>query len=183
MKKCKKKMFFVFLAFYCIYLLTACNGFIAQHKDFTSSNLTSSNANVELGLAYLKSGWKPEAKSKLLLALHRDPKNSLAYGAFGYFLEQSGEAKMAEKYYLRAIETAKAEDKGASFNNYGTYLYRNKRYQEAIKYFLQAVKEPTYLGVSHAYENAGLAALKLSDAKMAKVYFQKALEHGGYPKY
>lgn len=138
-------------------------------------NSTAAEDNAHLGLMYLQAGDRQLAKEKLLLALQQDSQNSEIYGAMAYFLESSGELQSAEQYYLQAIAVAKAKDKGASYNNYGTYLYRHGRYSMAINYFLMAAQEPLYLHVAAAYENAGLTALSTKDIANARIYFKKAL--------
>lgn len=154
--------------------LVACTSTSAPSTVNTkkSVNFAAEN-NIKLGLAYLEQGKIPQAKEKLLNALKQAPQNYLSYDAMGYFLEKTGEAKAAEQYYLKAMQLA--PHNGAAYNNYGTYLYRQKRYQDAIHYFTLAVKEPNYLHTADAYENAGLAALKIPDKKLAKMYFEKAI--------
>jgi len=138
-------------------------------------NSIAADDNAHLGLVYLQAGQRQLAKEKLLLALQQDPHNSEIYGAMAYFLESSGELQSAEQYYLQAIAIAKAADKGASYNNYGTYLYRHGRYSMAIDYFLLAAHDPLYLHIAAAYENAGLTALRTRDIANARIYFVKAL--------
>jgi len=165
-------MFFKILLVLTFFLgLTACSS-----AEITSNNSSASYSNVELGIAYLQSGKMELAKAKLILALEEDPKNSMALGAMGYFLERAKDNKNAEKYYLQAIKVAKSKELGASFNNYGTYLYREHRYKEAIQYFFKAINEPNYLRVADAYTNAGIAALGVENYKLARVFLTKALD-------
>ena len=162
-----------FLCFILFCSIISCeNAHVAREKRAASS------ANVKLGLAYLNEGLQQESKKKLLAALEKDPKNSAAYTAFGYFLEQSGENKDAERYYKKAISIATSENQGANYNNYGTYLYRQQRYDEAISYFLKAISVQNYTNIASAYENASLAAKKMGNNKLAKDYLQKATQHG-----
>lgn len=155
----------------------------------TSSPLSSPSAqqlnraaeiNIKLGLYYLQQQNFQQAKTKLLLALNQSPQNFLAYDAFAYFLEMTGETGKiisAEKFYKQAIHLAlkdgsnaaektrsvrdigggEAGSVGAAYNNYGTFLYRQKRCAEALAQFKTAIAIPNYLNSNAAYENAGLA--------------------------
>lgn len=133
-----------------VLLLTSCNSVSIQQK--TAAN-NSANLNVELGLAYLKQNNLSLAKEKLLRAIEIAPQNYLANDAYAYFLEKNADSKTAEKYYIKAIKFADAKNKGAAYNNYGTFLYRQKRYNEALKYFLLAANDPNYLNFAIAKKN------------------------------
>jgi type IV pilus assembly protein PilF len=139
-----------------------------------SRNPEAAEINARLGLEYLGQHEVPLAKQKLLLALTQDANSPAVNDAFAYFLEKTDKPEMAEDYYWRAIKYGK--DSGTALNNYGTYLYRQKRYHEALQYFLLATKDIKYLNVAGAYENAGFAALKLHDKKSAQNYFHLALQ-------
>ena len=55
-------------------------------------------------------------------------------------------------------------------NNYGVFLCRQKKYTEAIIHFLLATKDPAYLHVSDAYQNAAHCALKIPNRALADQY-------------
>lgn len=131
--------------------------------------------NINLGLYYLKQQNIQEAKTKLLLALNQNPKNFLAYDAIAYFLETTKDIKTAEKYYTKAIALASADKIATARNNYGTFLYRQHRCQKALSQFIDAATDTKYLNIAAAYENAGFAALCLSNKYLAKTYFSRAL--------
>lgn len=134
---------------------------------------TAAGFNVQLGLGYLEQGNMQRAKIKLLLAMKQAPDWPPVLNAMAYFLEKTGDVAEATKYYNRSLELSPHD--GSVLNNYGTFLCRQKHYQEAEKYFLQAVDDPNYLTISEAYENAGLCALAIPDNKKAIQYFDKAL--------
>lgn len=130
--------------------------------------------NIQLGMAYLNKGDNQRAKQKLLYALQKDPKLPEAWYSMGYYLEKTGQKKEAQQYYLKAINLA--PKRGDVQNNYGTYLCRSGYYQQSITHFLEATRDPQYLDLASAYENAGLCALKIPDKAQAKKYFNQALE-------
>jgi type IV pilus assembly protein PilF len=113
------------------------------------------------------------AKRKLLQALEQEPNSIPALDAMAYYLENTGDNKSAEEYYLRAIQVSAVD--GKAHNNYGAFLCRNKRYIDADKQFMLAVQDPAYLNTAEAYENAGLCAEQIPDANKATAYFQKAI--------
>ncbi|CAM4429063.1 MAG: hypothetical protein LEGION0398_MBIBDBAK_01320 [Legionellaceae bacterium] len=158
----------MFLLF-CISLLWGCAS-ITQAQE--KSNLAATY-NVELGLGYLQKGNLTRAKAKLLLALNQSPNWPLALDAMGYFLEKTGSPEEAENYYKRAVVLAPKD--GKVLNNYGAYLCRQKNKEKAEMYFLAAVKDPNYLTLADAYENAGLCALTIPNESKAMIYFEKAL--------
>lgn len=143
---------------------------VGHEPDFARA----SQLNVRLGLDYLQKQQMAMAKQKLLLALKQDPNSDTAHSAMGYYLERTGDIEQAETHYKKAI--ALATIKGTAENNYGTFLCRQKRYQEADYYFQQAAVDKQYLTPDKAYVNAGLCALLASDKPKARQYFGQALQ-------
>lgn len=130
-------------------MLSACS------ETLTLQDSQSANINMRLGLNYLSKGNVKEAKSKLFLALSKDQKNYEIHDAIGYLFEKSGENSLAEQYYLKGIKLASKN--GAAYNNYGAFLYRQKRYSLAVKYFLIAANDTHYMNAAVAYKNAQIA--------------------------
>lgn len=152
--------------------LTSCHW---QPEEKTQSyNPKASTYNVQLGLAYLQQGNRQRAKQKLLKALQQSPNSPEANDAMAFYLENTQDIHDAEKYYQQAIHFS--PHNGASLNNYGTFLCRQKIYNKADIYFRKAIAEPTYLNTAKAYENAGLCALAASHNDRARYYFKKAKE-------
>jgi len=153
--------------------LVACN--TTQSSSDSTSNKKDATAliNTQLGLSYLEKHEVQQAKQKLLLALDEAPNIPETWYSMAYFMEVTGNKTEAEKYYLKAIEIA--PKKGEVQNNYGTFLCRTGDYSGAINHFLLAVQDPKYLDTASAYENAGLCAMKIPDAKLAMQYFNEAI--------
>lgn len=148
--KIKKYNFKILFVVLCSLILISCE--IPNNHKIAISKLAE--LNVELGLEYLKQNNLSRAKEKLLTAINLSPKKYATNVAFGYFMEKIGEEKRAEKYYILGIKYSDSKTKGAALNNYGTFLYRQKRYKEALKYFLLAANDSNYLNFSTAKENA-----------------------------
>lgn len=166
------RMWFYFITSLCLLNLISCASDTA--KQATTENLTAATYNVQLGLGYLQEKDMPRAKQKLLLALKQAPKWPVAYDAMAYYLDSTGEIKQAESYYRQALRLD--PNSGASLNNYGTFLCKQKKYDEAVSYFLKAANQINYLNTAEAYENAGLCALKAPNSKLAYQYFDKAIQ-------
>jgi type IV pilus assembly protein PilF len=151
-------------------ILSACSTITPE----SSNQKEAAGFNTKLALAYLARKDIPRAKAKMLLALQEDPYNPIILDAMGYFLEKTGNIKLAEEYYLRAIKLA--PKMGRAQNNYGTYLCRHGQYHEAITHFLLAVEDANYLHAADAYENASICALKIPNKKLAHIYLRQAIQ-------
>jgi len=142
-------------------------------------NKPAAETNARLGLGYLEKGMYSTSKNRLLTALHEDPEIAAVWYSMAYYLEKTGNKKLAEQYYLKAISVE--PHSGKAINNYGTFLCRIGQHQKAITEFLRAAHERTYLHAAGAYENAGTCALMMQhykdNKKLALTYFQKALEN------
>lgn len=160
-------------------LLCACIG-VQQDKlghgkpDFHKAALL----NVEMGEEYLAQGQIARAKQKFIHALELQPKLPEAYSSFGFFYETVGDNTEAENHYKQAI--AHANGDGKFHNNYGTFLCRQKRYDEADIAFNRALHDKKYLNTAEVYENAGLCALQKSDLVKAREYLSTALKRDPY---
>lgn len=151
--------------------LTACQ--TTQPSSEEEKKISAAKINDQLGIAYLERHDIQRAKQKFLLALDQAPNIPEPWYSMGYFLESSGDREQAKKYYTKAVELA--PERGDVLNNYGTFLCRSGDYQGAVNHFLKATRDPKYLEVAAAYENAGLCSLKIPHDSDAMKYFEKAL--------
>lgn len=157
----------------CLGLLSLCCMSLTSLATYDPA--AAARTNARLGLTYLQKGLYPASKDRLLTAIKEDPQVAAGWYGMAYYLEKTGDAKAAEKYYKKAIDVEPTS--GAAQNNYGTFLCRSGRYQEAIAQFIKAAHQRTYLDAAGAYENAGTCALMIPDKKMATVYYSHALEN------
>lgn len=134
----------------------------------------TSNYQVELGMAYLKRGEPQRAKAPILAALKARPNWPPALDAMGYYHEKTGDAVLAESFYLKALKAMPGN--GESQNNYGAFLCRQKEYKKSITHFMNAIQDPDYLNTAAAYENAGLCAAQIPEKQQAAAYFEKAIK-------
>jgi type IV pilus assembly protein PilF len=133
------------------------------------------DANLQLGIAYMRQGDLDTAMTKLKKALEEEPDSASVNGAMAVLYDRIGEGQLAEKHFERALRAS--PDDPQIHNNYGEYLCRKGDYTEALKQFNAAADEPLYPGIAAALTNAGICAGKIPDAKQAEDYFRKALDH------
>lgn len=131
--------------------------------------------NIEMGQAYLAQGHLSRAKQKFVHALQIQPKLPEAHSAIGYFHETVGDIEEAEKYHEKAISFGAG--KGRYYNNYGTFLCRQRRFKEADRAFNNALKDKQYIKTAEVYENAGLCALQQPDEAKAYTYLKTAVKN------
>lgn len=130
----------------------------------TTENPALAKINVQLGLAYLDKADIAQAKSKFLQAKQQAPKDPVVWYSMAYFYECIADFKRAQTYYQKAI--ALNPQSGCAHNNYGTFLYRQGKYQEALAHFKLAVQDEYYLDAAKADQNAAMCKhyLKLGPA-------------------
>lgn len=131
------------------------------------------DAYIELGLGYLKQGATEKAKAPLKSALELDPSSSQAHSTLAVVFQREMETKLAEQHYRKAISLSSGEAR--ILNNYGGFLFEQKRYQEAYDVYLKASEDTLYSERSRVFENLGLTALQMGRRDEAKGFFDRAL--------
>lgn len=143
-------------------------------KKFESHHDSSADINAKLGLSYMQQGDYDVALEKLKKALDQDPNSVAAHHYSAELYKALNNFELADQHYRKALRLDGNDP--AIHNNYGVFLCDRKRYEEAEKQFLQAAKISSYRRPDEAYENAGLCALRIPDARRAEGYFRQALE-------
>jgi len=130
-------------------------------------------AYVQLGIGYLQQGSTERAKVPLKKALDLDSSDPDANAALALIFQAEMEPELADKQYLKAL-SARSND-ARILNNYGSFLYEQKRYKEAYERFQQAAADTLYPERSRVFESLGMTALRLNLRDEATGYFTKAL--------
>ncbi len=132
------------------------------------------DAYIQLGLGYLQRGNTEQAKVPLRQALEIDPSSADAHAALAVVFQTEMEPKLADEEYRKAL--ASDSRNARVLNNYGGFLYEQKRYEEAYQRLLEASQDTLYPERSRVFENLGLVSASSSTNRaQAKQYFEKAL--------
>ena len=131
------------------------------------------DAYVQLGIGYLQQGSTENAKVPLRKALEIDPSSADAHAALALVFQIEMEPKLADEHFRKAI--SQRRDDARLLNNYGSFLFEQKRYQEAMERYTQAAQDNLYPERSRVFENLGLTALQLQQREQAKAYFERSL--------
>ena len=131
-------------------------------------------AQLDLARGYLEQGNMERARASLNKGLSIDPEAVEVLVLLGVLNAAEREWGLAERDFKKAL--AIEPDNPQALNNYASFLYAQQRYDEAVRYLKQLVKDPDYRARSQAYENLGLAQLKVNDVAAAKEAFSRALQ-------
>lgn len=131
------------------------------------------DAYVQLGIAYIQQGDTQRAKVPLKSALDLDASHADAHAALAMAFQLEMEPKLADEHFRKAL--SQRSDDARLLNNYGGFLFEQKRYQDAMNTYLRAAEDNLYPERSRVFENLGLTALQLAQREKAKEYFQRAL--------
>ncbi|KPC24205.1 Type IV pilus bioproteinis/stability protein PilW [Pseudomonas syringae pv. cilantro] len=130
-------------------------------------------AYVQLGLGYLQEGQTERAKIPLKRALELDSSDPQANAALALVFQTEMEPELAEQYFHKALSASNNETR--IVNNYGSFLYEQKRYKEAYERFEQAAADNLYPERSRVFESLGMTSLQLGNREQAREQFTKAL--------
>ena len=130
-------------------------------------------AQLDLARGYLENREWNNARAPLSKALEIDPRSTEAHVLSGVLYEAEDEMALAETSYKKALSIDAAHPR--ALNNYGAFLYRQRRYDEAAKYLGRLVKDTGYRYRHQAFENLGLTELALGDREAAGKAFNRAL--------
>lgn len=151
--------------------LGGCNQTNVRPEESKSS---SAEANMELGILYMREGKKAIALELLQKAISQDPDLAEAHNAIAVLYENLGETDKADDHFRRAVSLDPKNSQ--AHNNYGGFLCRSQRWDDAEEHFLKAAANPLYETPEVAYTNAGICANTAKDSAKAEQYWRKALE-------
>jgi type IV pilus assembly protein PilF len=130
------------------------------------------DAYIQLGIGYLQQGESARAKTPLRKALELDPDSADAHAALALVFQNEMENQLADEHYRKALSS---RNDARILNNYGSFLFEQKRYEEAMERFSKAAEDNLYPGRSHVFQNMGMTALKRGQREQAETYFTRAL--------
>jgi type IV pilus assembly protein PilF len=154
-------------------VLSACAG----GGGGNTSNDDAAQANLNLGVAYLRQGRPDLAVENLERALRLNPRFAAAHSAIAIAHDQLGNVEDAEEHYARAVRLQPSDPNIA--NGYAVFLCRQNRWRDAEPYFRRAVSNPRYPTPAAALTNAGNCAQDAGDTQGAEEYYRQALTQDG----
>jgi type IV pilus assembly protein PilF len=131
------------------------------------------DAYIQLGIGYLQQGEASRAKTPLRKALELDPGSADAHAALALVFQNEMEYQLADEHYRQALSSRSNDAR--ILNNYGSFLFEQKRYQDAMERFAKASEDSLYPERSRVFQNMGMTALQLGQREQAETYFTRAL--------
>lgn len=131
------------------------------------------DAHLNLGFNYLQKDNREASRRHFEKALSLDPDSADAHRGIALLYELTGEFELAEKSFLRALK------ENSTFTparvSYGSFLYKQSRYEEAYNVFEKATQDISYRQRALALTYLGQTALKLNNIVKAKSIFEHAV--------
>jgi type IV pilus assembly protein PilF len=128
--------------------------------------------HVQMALGYVEKANRESARHHLTKAFEIDKNSASATNAMAMLYQLEGEQALAEEQFKLAIKRDK--NLTIAHNNYGVFLYNQKRYSEAFEEFELAAADLAYPSRSQALTNVGRAALQLGNEARARAAFEHA---------
>ena len=132
------------------------------------------NAQLDLARGYLEQGNTERARSSLNKALEIDSRSVEAHVLLAVLNAAESEWGLAEQHFKTALSINPRD--AMALNNYGSFLYSRGRFEESVQYLNTLVQDPDYRARSQAYENLGLAQLRVNQKEAARESFSRALQ-------
>jgi type IV pilus assembly protein PilF len=129
---------------------------------------------IQLATGYIEQGDMPNARRHLNNAATLDSNNSEVFALWGLVYSREGEPGLADESFRRALRVNARNSQAR--NNYAAFLYAQERYEDAYRELQEVVEDTTYANRAQAFENLGLAALRLERIDDAEYAFGRAMQ-------
>lgn len=129
---------------------------------------------INLGMKYLGIRDREGARIHFEKALKMDKKSPEAAVGMALVNQMEGEVDLAEASFKRALSLRSEFPMGN--NNYGSFLYGQKRFDDAYQQFSLASSVVGYRSRAGALTNLGRTALKLQRPEKAQASFEQAIK-------
>jgi len=123
-----------------------------------------------IGLEYLKAGWKDMAETTFQQVVAIDPTYVLGWYNLAVLAKEMGQPVLVEKYYRRCLELAPTYSPAR--DGLAVVLYRTGRLQEAVLQWEKLLK--TDASYAPAFRNLGMAVYEM-DPRQARPLLQEYL--------
>ncbi|MEX2367175.1 MAG: type IV pilus biogenesis/stability protein PilW, partial [Pseudohongiellaceae bacterium] len=155
-------------------LLTAC---VTSSTSIFNTQVSEEQAlqdYLQLSMGYLEQGELDSAKRHLNNAMEIEPNSSEVHAVWGLVYSRQGDTELADESFRRAIRLNGRNSQAR--NNYAAFLFANGRYQDAYDQLENVVTDVNYRSRPQAFENLGLAAVRLNRSEDAENAFNRALQ-------
>ncbi len=129
---------------------------------------------IALARGYLDQGELASAKRHLNNAAGIDGNNAEVHAIWGLVYAREGEIELADASFRRSLRLDGSNSQAR--NNYAAFLFANARFEEAYRQLEDVVKDTEYPARPQAFENLGLAALRLNRVDEAEAAFTRAVQ-------
>lgn len=129
---------------------------------------------IQLATGYIEQGDMPNARRHLNNAAGIDSNNSEVFALWGLVYSREGEPALADDSFLRALRVDPGNSQAR--NNYAAFLFAESRFDDAYEQLEVVVEDTTYTNRAQAFENLGLAALRVGRNADAEYAFSRALQ-------
>jgi type IV pilus assembly protein PilF len=154
-------------------LLGGCTTVSAPAAPRAASTEEAAQANLNVGIAYVREQRYALAIEALTRALNIQPRLADAHSTIAIAYDQLGDLELAEQHYRRATELE--ANNAVAANSYAVFLCRRGRWEDAEPYFRSAASNRRYPTPDVALTNAGICARNAGDEAAAEEYFREAL--------
>jgi type IV pilus assembly protein PilF len=158
-------------------LLTSCVTETTGGFNVERSDSVALDNYIQLAVGYLGENDLPNSKRSLANAADIDNNNSDVYATWGLVYAREGETELADQSFQRALRIDPANSKAR--NNYSAFLFANNRFEDAYDQLERVVQDVEYPSRPQAFENLGLAALRLNRPDEAEAAFARAVQLNG----
>lgn len=160
-----------------ITLLLALAGCVTETTGGFNAEVSEEQAlsdYLALARGYLEQEDIANAKRHLENASSIDRNNAEIYSIWGLVYAREGEDDLADENFRRSLRID--ADNSQTRNNYAAFLFSNSRFDDAFKQLQIVVEDTSYTARPQAFENLGLAALRINRLQDAEQAFTRAVQ-------
>lgn len=159
----------------CLFLLSACVTETTNPVfNVEKSDEDALDNYLRLSIGYLEQGNLPNAKRHLQNAAEIDSNNSEMFGIWGLIYAREGEPELAEQNFNRSLRIN--PDNSQMRNNFAAFLFAEGRVEDAYNQLARVVKDTSYDQRPQAFENMGIAAIRLNRIEEGEQAFMRAIQ-------
>lgn len=129
---------------------------------------------IALARGYLDQDDLTSAKRHLNNATAIDRNNAEVFSIWGLVYAREGESELADENFRRSLRINSSNSQAR--NNYAAFLFSNGRFEDAYGQLEIVVRDTNYTARPQAFENLGLAALRLNNIDAAEAAFTRAVQ-------